>query len=195
MNGKVTSISGATVCVDLADLKVGDRVFVGVSRLTGEVVRLDGPIATVQVFEENRGLGIGEPVVSAQGPLTVRLGPGLLGGVFDGLQRPLPLLQKESGDFISSGQDPFPIDCSQSWDFSSDCKPGDTLLSGEAFGKVREGHIDHLLLASQDGILVQLNTGKLQLEQPAAILEGDQNLYGWQRWPVRKARPYRSKLP
>ncbi len=195
MNGKVTSISGATVCVDLADLKVGDRVFVGVSRLTGEVVRLDGTIATVQVFEENRGLGIGEPVVSAQGPLTVRLGPGLLGGVFDGLQRPLPLLQKESGDFISSGQDPFPIDCSQSWDFSSDCKPGDTLLSGEAFGKVREGHIDHLLLASQDGILVQLNTGKLQLEQPAAILEGDQNLYGWQRWPVRKARPYRSKLP
>ncbi len=195
MNGKVTSISGATVCVDLADLKVGDRVFVGISRLTGEVVRLDGTIATVQVFEENRGLGIGEPVISAQGPLTVRLGPGLLGGIFDGLQRPLRLLKKESGDFISSGQDPFPIDCSRSWDFSSDCKPGDRLHRGEAFGKVREGHIDHLLLASQDGVLTQIHTGALQLEQPAAILEGNQTLHGWHRWPVRKARPYRSKLP
>jgi V/A-type H+-transporting ATPase subunit A len=195
MNGKVTSISGATVCVDLADLKVGDRVFVGTSRLTGEVVRLDGTIATVQVFEENRGLGIGEPVISAQGPLTVRLGPGLLGGIFDGLQRPLRLLKKESGDFISSGQDPFPIDCSRSWDFSSDCKPGDRLHRGEAFGKVREGHIDHLLLASQDGVLTQIHTGALQLEQPAAILEGNQTLHGWHRWPVRKARSYRSKLP
>jgi V/A-type H+-transporting ATPase subunit A len=195
MNGKVTSISGATVCVDLADLKVGDRVFVGISRLTGEVVRLDGTIATVQVFEENRGLGIGEPVISAQGPLTVRLGPGLLGGIFDGLQRPLRLLKKESGDFISSGQDPFPIDCSRSWDFSSDCKPGDRLHRGEAFGKVREGHIDHLLLASQDGVLTQIHTGALQLEQPAALLEGNQALHGWHRWPVRKARPYRSKLP
>ncbi len=195
MNGKVTSISGATVCVDLADLKVGDRVFVGTNRLTGEVVRLDGTIATVQVFEENRGLGIGEPVISAQGPLTVRLGPGLLGGIFDGLQRPLPLLQKESGDFISSGQDPSSIDCSRSWDFSSDCKPGDRLRRGEAFGKVREGHIDHLLLASQDGILTQLHTGTLQLKQPAATLKGNQTLYGWHRWPVRKARPYRSKLP
>ncbi|TNF48574.1 MAG: hypothetical protein EP304_05740, partial [Deltaproteobacteria bacterium] len=84
MNGTVTSISGATVCVDLADLKIGDRVFVGTSRLTGEVVRIDDTIATVQVFEENRGLGIGEPVTTAGDPLTVALGPGLLGGIFDG---------------------------------------------------------------------------------------------------------------
>jgi len=195
MNGKVTSISGATVCVDLADLKVGDRVFVGTSRLTGEVVRLDGTIATVQVFEENRGLGVGEPVVSAQGPLTVRLGPGLLGGVFDGLQRPLPLLQKSSGDFITSGQDPFPLDCSRSWQFSTECKIGEALHAGEAFGKVREGHIDHLLLTPTDGTLAQLHTGELQLEQPAARLEENQPLHGWHSWPVRSARPYRSKLP
>ena len=195
MNGKVTSISGATVCVDLADLKVGDRVFVGTSRLTGEVVRIDATIATVQVFEENRGLGIGEPVISAKGPLTVRLGPGLLGGVFDGLQRPLPLLQQSSGDFISSGQDPFPLDCKRRWEFSSERKAGDRLRSGEAFGKVREGHIDHLLLTPQDGILTQLHSGELQLEQPAAHLEDEQLLHGWHSWPVRKARPYQSKLP
>ena len=195
MNGKVTSISGATVCVDLPDLKIGDRVFVGSSRLTGEVVRLDGHIATVQVFEDNRGLGIGEPVTTAHGPLTVRLGPGLLGGVFDGLQRPLHRLQQDSGDFITSGQDPFPLDLNRTWDFSSKCKPGVTLKTGEAFGKVREGHIDHLLLTPQEGTLAQLNTGKLQIESPAAIFEDGQALPGWHSWPVRRARPISCKLP
>ncbi len=195
MNGKVTSISGATVCVDLPDLKIGDRVFVGNSRLTGEVVRLEGDIATVQVFEDNRGLGIGEPVITAQGPLTVHLGPGLLGGVFDGLQRPLHKLQDDSGDFITSGQNPFPLDCSRSWDFSSECTAGDALKTGEAFGKVREGHIDHLLLSPRDGMLARLNTGELQLEQPAAHFEDGQPLLGWHSWPVRKARPPRRKLP
>jgi len=195
MNGMVTQLSGATVCVDLPDLKIGDRVFVGISRLTGEVVRLEGRIATVQVFEDNRGLGIGEPVTTAQGPLTVRLGPGLLGGVFDGLQRPLYTLQEDSGDFISSGQDPFPLDCSRSWDFSSECMAGATLKTGEPFGKVREGHIDHLLLSPRDGTLARLNTGKLQLEHPAAHFEDGQPLLGWHSWPVRKARPIRRKLP
>jgi len=195
MNGKVTSISGATVRADLPDLKIGDRVFVGFSRLTGEVVRLEGGIATIQVFEDNRGLGIGEPVTTAQGPLTVRLGPGLLGGVFDGLQRPLHTLQEDSGDFISSGQDPFPLDCSKSWDFCSEFTEGVILKTGEAFGKVREGHIDHLLLSPRDGTLAKLNTGELQLEQPAAHFEDGQPLLGWHSWPVRKARPIRRKLP
>ena len=195
MNGTVTSISGATVCVDLADLKIGDRVFVGTSRLTGEVVRLDDKIATVQVFEENRGLGIGEPVTTAGEPLTVALGPGLLGGIFDGLQRPLPLLLESSGDFISSGQNPFPLDRKKTWEVTTHSKPGDSLHSGEAFAKVREGHIEHLLLMPQDGTLQQLEEGNLTLENPVATLADEQPLYGWHSWPVRKARPYQSKLP
>ena len=195
MNGKVTSISGATVCVDLPDLKIGDRLFVGTGRLTGEVVRLEGAIATVQVFEDNRGLGIGEPVMSAQGPLTVSLGPGLLGGVFDGLQRPLDKLQEASGDFISTGQDLFPLDCNRDWDLSSVCTSGTVLETGAAFGKVREGHIDHLLLAPRSGTLTQLHAGPLQLGQPAAQFEDGQPLLGWHSWPVRQARPVRRKLP
>ena len=195
MKGTVTSISGATVCVDLADLKIGDRVFVGTSHLTGEVVRIDDKIATVQVFEENRGLGIGEPVTTAGGPLTVALGPGLLGGIFDGLQRPLPLLLENSGDFVSSGQNPFPLDRKKSWAVTTNNKPGDHLHSGEAFAKVREGHIEHLLLMPQDGTLQQLEEGRLTLENPVATLADKQPLYGWHSWPVRKARPYQSKLP
>lgn len=195
MNGTVTSISGATVCVDLADLKIGDRVFVGTSRLTGEVVRIDDTIATVQVFEENRGLGIGEPVTTAGDPLTVALGPGLLGGIFDGLQRPLPLLLESSGDFVSSGQNPFPLDRKKTWAVTTNNKPGDHLHAGEAFAKVREGHIEHLLLMPQDGTLQQLEEGSLSLENPVATLTDRQPLYGWHSWPVRKARPYQSKLP
>lgn len=183
MTGKVTSISGATVCVDLPDLKVGDRVFVGDNRLTGEVVRLDGVIATVQVFEENRGLGIGEPVTTAQGPLTVQLGPGLLGGVYDGLQRPLAKLQEGSGDFISSGQHPSPLDLTRKWDFKTERQPGEELQPGEAFGMVREGHIDHLLMSTQGGTLSHLLAGEFPLEQPAATLEDGRPLHGWQSWP------------
>jgi len=195
MNGRVTSISGATVCVDLPDLKVGDRVFVGLGRLTGEVVRLDGTIATVQVFEENRGLGIGEPVVTAQGPLTVQLGPGLLGGIFDGLQRPLPKLLEDSGDFIASGQSPFPLDCARRWAFVPSRQPGDILQPGEAFGQVREGHIDHLLFAPDGGKLTRVDAGERPLKEPFALITGDTPLHGWHSWPVRAARPYRSKLP
>jgi len=195
MTGKVTSISGATVCADLPNLKVGDRVFVGEDRLTGEVVRLDGDIATIQVFEENRGLGIGEPVETAHGPLTVHLGPGLLGGVYDGLQRPLAKLRDESGDFIRSGQHPQPLDLTRKWLFQASCTPGESIACGEAFGRVREGHIDHLLLSMQAGTLSQLHTGERTLEQPAGVLENNQSLYGWHSWPVRNARPFKSKRP
>jgi V/A-type H+-transporting ATPase subunit A len=159
------------------------------------VVRLDGRIATVQVFEENRGLGIGEEVATASGPLTVHLGPGLLGGVFDGLQRPLPQLLQSSGDFIASGQNPFPLDCSRDWAFRSDRRPGEALHAGETFGTVREGHIDHLLLAPRDGTLAQLHTGELSLENPAATFVKGEPVHGWHSWPVRDARPYRRKLP
>ncbi len=195
MNGKVISISGATVRVELPGLKVGDRVFVGTGRLTGEVVRLEDNIATVQVFEENRGLGVGEAVTSAKGPLTVQLGPGLLGSVYDGLQRPLKKLLDESGDFIASGHDPFPLDQHKVWTLESDCKPGTTLKTGDAFGKVKEGHIDHLLLAPRDGTLTGIVSGETTLKQPVAKFGDDTPINGWQSWPVRQPRPVRKKLP
>ncbi|MEJ2518857.1 MAG: V-type ATP synthase subunit A, partial [Desulfuromonadales bacterium] len=152
-------------------------------------------IATVQVFEDNRGLGIGEPVTSAEGPLTVRLGPGLLGGIFDGLQRPLAKLQDLSGDFIASGQDPFPLDCERLWKVSPTCEPGTPLQQGEAFGKVVEGHIDHPLLAPREGTLTRINQGQISLDQPVAVFDNDHEISGWQSWPVRKPRPIRSKQP
>ena len=195
MNGKVTSISGATVCVDLPDLRVGDRVLVGSNRLTGEVVRLDGKIATIQVFEENRGLGVGEPVQSAGGPLTVTLGPGLLGGVFDGLQRPLHRLQEEGGDFIICGQDAFALDCERQWEFTPSRRPGETLAAGDTYGSVTEGRFTHLLSTPVAGTVARLEGRAVQLEQPALVLEGDMAVKAWHNWPVRTPRPCRSKRP
>jgi len=93
MSGKILGISGPTVSVDLKGLKLYDRVYVGHAMLTGEVVRIEKDKAVIQVYEDTRGLAGGEPVKGVGMPLTVRLGPGLLGGMFDGLQRPLERLR------------------------------------------------------------------------------------------------------
>jgi V/A-type H+-transporting ATPase subunit A len=194
MNGKVTSISGATVRASCPELKIGDRVFVGSARLTGEVVRLEGPFATIQVFEENRGLGIHESVHSAGGPLTVSLGPGLLGNVYDGLQRPLKRLLDDSGDFIVSGQNPFPLDREKGWTFQSQCAPGEQVEQGQILGSVREGHITHPITACCGGVISQICSQEITLQSPVAELAGRQVLNAWHAWPVRRARPYRQKL-
>lgn len=193
MSGRVLSISGATVRVDLPGLHVGDRVLIGHCRLTGEVVRLQGAQAIVQVFEENRGLGVGEPVVDGGGPLTVQLGPGLLGRVFDGLQRPLVELQRASGDFMRGGCEPSPLDFSRSWAFQPQCSPGDEVRPGDVLGTVREGHLDHRILATSGGILAQLATDPWALDQPVARFADGRTLSAWHAWPVRRAHPSRGK--
>jgi V/A-type H+-transporting ATPase subunit A len=194
-SGRVISISGATVHVDLAGLHVGDRVLIGHDRLTGEVVRLQGARAIVQVFEENRGLGVGEPVLDGGGPLTVRLGPGLLGGVFDGLQRPLAELHRSSGAFLKAGFEPFPLDRSRRWQLQPRRTAGDALCAGEVFAAVQEGHLEHRLQASADGILAQIEARTFSLDEPAAHLIDGRELPAWHAWPVRQARPCKGKHP
>jgi V/A-type H+-transporting ATPase subunit A len=103
VNGVILGISGPTVSVDLRGLRLYERVYVGHSMLTGEVVRLEDERAVVQVYEDTRGLAVGEPVKGTGLPLAVRLGPGLLSGMFDGLQRPLKRLREEMGPFITGG--------------------------------------------------------------------------------------------
>ncbi|PLX73969.1 MAG: V-type ATP synthase subunit A [Desulfuromonas sp.] len=195
MNGKVTRISGATVHINCPGLQIGDRVQVGENRLTGEVVRLDGESATVQVFEENRGLGVNEPAGSAGGPLTVQLGPGLLGGVFDGLQRPLQLLRESCGAFIASGQHPSSLDLHRKWQFVPQVQSDCDVQIGDQLGTIREGHISHPVHALDGGRLVEVAKGELVLDQPVALTADGRRLQAWHAWPVRRARPYRKKLP
>ncbi len=194
MNGKVVSISGATVRVDLPGLRIGDRVQVGVRRLTGEVVRLERSQAIVQVFEENRGLGLGEPVSDGGGPLAVCLGPGLLGRVFDGLQRPLAELRRSGGDFMTGAVEPFPLNREQRWMFTPAIKAGEKITPGMCLGTVREGHLLHRLPTTATGTVREIASGELTLASPLATLADNRVLRPWHAWPVREPRPMRGKL-
>ena len=193
MNGQIVGISGATVRVALPGLKVGDRVAVGPARLTGEVVRLEGDIAIVQVFEESRGIGRGEPVAACGGPLMVRLGPGLLRGVFDGLQRPLPALRASEGDFLRGGGDLFPLDDQQSWTFTPALPAGAEVVPGTPLGAVREGHLQHPLLATMAGTVAEVAGGEVTLREPVARFSDGRRQTLWHAWPVRQPRAVRAK--
>jgi V/A-type H+-transporting ATPase subunit A len=193
MSGRILSISGAPVRIALPGLRVGDRVVVGSAQLTGEVVSLEGSEAIVQIFEDSRGLGRGEAVADGGGPLLVRLGPGLLGGVFDGLQRPLPELLRSDGDFLQGGGDRFPLDLDFRWTFTPALEAGAQVEPGTCLGTVREGHLEHPLLATLVGTVKEIVAGEVTLRAPVASLADGRTQPLWQAWPVRQPRPIRSK--
>ena len=131
MNGSITGIAGPTVTVDLKGLRLYEIVLVGNAGLTGEVVRLEREQAILQVYEETRGLAIGEVVRGTGRTLTAQLGPGLLGGMFDGLQRPLATLLERDGPFIAAGSSASLLDSPRQWHFTPAKKPGDEVSAGE----------------------------------------------------------------
>lgn len=194
MMGRIKGISGPTVSVDMMGLKLYDRVYVGHSMLTGEVVRLDQDVAVIQVYENTKGLGIGEPVKSVNMPLTVRLGPGLLRGMFDGLQRPLEILREKMGPFISSGMEIYALDYLKKWSFSPLKKKGETVTQGEIIGYVEEGPFKHFILSNFEGKISRIMDGELSLNETIAELEGGKEIFGCNEWPVRMPRPYRRRL-
>ena len=194
MIGLVRGISGPTVSVEMAGLKLYDRVYVGHSMLTGEVVRLDRDLAVVQVYESTKGLGIGEPVKGVGMPLTVRLGPGLLGGMFDGLQRPLERLREEMGPFITAGREIYALDYLKKWCFHPLRERGDEIKSGEIIGYVEEGAFMHFISSPRSGRISQIVEGGVSLDETIAELEDGTGIFGCNEWPVRMPRPYRKKL-
>ena len=195
MKGVVTSISGATVRVDIRGLQLYDRVYIGHARLSGEVVHLEKTSTTVQVFEDTHGLSIGEPAEGTRAPLTVTLGPGLLGGIFDGLQRPLPQLQQATGAFLKTTREILPIDLERKWQFTPSKHTGEAVAVGEAFGAIAEGHLSHPLFAKHAGEIETIAPGSFKLSEPLALLKGGQQLFGWQNWPVRRPRVSGGKRP
>lgn len=197
--GRIERITGPVVgATNMLGAKMYDIVRVGQEGLMGEVIRLDGDNATIQVYEETGGLKVGEPVELTGAPLTVELGPGLLTSIFDGIQRPLQLLADYSGSFIERGAQVSSLDQSKKWDFYPWVAVGDEVRGGKVLGQVTEHSIVHkILVPPQQGtatIASIVPKGEYTLNDVIATLDDGTELYMWHRWPVRVPRPFTKKL-
>jgi len=200
-SGTIIKVSGPLVVAEgLAGARMYDVVKVSEKRLVGEIIELDGNRASIQVYEETGGVGPGEPVFPTFEPLSVELGPGLIESIYDGIQRPLNVIQQQVGDFISRGVQAPPLDHQRRWDFTPLRKTGDSLEPGDIIGEVQETVlVRHRIMVppGMAGEVVRIGPGQFTLDDPVAVVKtasGEQPLKMAQRWPVRKARPYRRKL-
>ncbi|MER3480801.1 MAG: V-type ATP synthase subunit A [Meiothermus sp.] len=196
--GTIKKIAGPAVIAEgLEGAKMYDIVRVGKEKLVGEIIRLDGETAFVQVYEDTNGLQVGEEVVTTGLPLAVELGPGMLNGIFDGIQRPLDKIQQASGMYISRGIEVSPLDRNKRWAFTPMKKPGDEVKGGDVLGTVPEFSFTHKILVPPDkaGRIKRIvAAGEYTIDEAIAELEDGTVLRLSHRWPVRKARPITRKL-
>lgn len=174
-----------------------DVAHVGEMKLIGEIIRLEGDTATIQVYEETGGLSIGEPVVSSEEPLTVELGPGLLSSIYDGVQRRLPELSEQFGDFIARGTTSDPLERDKEWEFVPTAKEGDVVSEGDILGYVQETRIiRHLIMVppGKGGILAEVKSGSFHVDDVIAVTEDGVEFKMLSKWPSRVSRPVRRKL-
>jgi V/A-type H+-transporting ATPase subunit A len=199
--GKIIRISGPVIEADnMRGAKMYDVVRVGDENLISEIIRLNEDVATIQVYEDTIGLKPGEKVISTGMPLSVELGPGLLTNIYDGIQRPLPTIKKQTGDFIARGVESFALDRKKKWRFKPTAKAGSRIKGCDVIGEVQETTIIlHKIIVPPDvqGTLLSIeNEGDFTIEDDIAIVatdKGDVKLKMLQRWPVRKARPVAEK--
>jgi len=194
--GIISRISGPVVLTEhMRGSKMYDVVKVGTEELNGEIIRLDGDQAVVQVYEDTSGLKVGEKVINTETPLSVELGPGLLSSIYDGIQRPLPLLVERSGSFISRGISVPGISKEKKWDFVAMAKTGDRVGEGDILGTVKEYHIEHRIMVPPhvSGIIREIRSGAFTVEEPVCTFEDNTAIIMMQKWPVRRGRPYKVK--
>ena len=203
MQGRIVKVSGPLVVAEgMADSKMFDVVRVSDKRLIGEIIELRGDKASIQVYEETSGLGPGEPVYSTGEPLSVELGPGLIGSIFDGIQRPLTLIREKVGDRIVRGIEVPSLDRERKWEFLPRVKPGDQVESGDIIGAVRETTIvEHRIMVPQGirGVIEWIHQGMATIVEPVARVKTSDgssvDITMMQRTPVRIGRRYKQKLP
>ncbi len=197
--GRIHGVSGPAVVVKgLKGARMHTICYVGSSGLLGEIIRIEDEFATVQVYEDTTGLTLGEEVVSYSEPLMVTLGPGLLSGVFDGIQRPLKRVREISGTFITKGLKLDALDKERVWEFTPVKKRGDAVRAGDVLGTVQEGHITHRIMVPphiEGGVIKEIVSGEVKADMPVCTLEEGQTIGLYQRWPARKRRPFGEALP
>ncbi len=201
--GEIIAINGPIVTVQLPEVRNGEQVRIGKLNLMGEVIRLDGKLATVQVYESTESLCPGDIAQALGHPLSVELGPGLLGKIFDGVQRPLDKIFAASGDYISRGLDIDPLEREHLWNFTSNSSLslGTQVSSGTLLGNVQETEtINHPILVPPNcqGELIELaHAGEYNIEHTIAKIKADdgtlQTIQMFHRWPVRTPRPYKNR--
>jgi V/A-type H+-transporting ATPase subunit A len=199
MTSKATiyRVSGPVVVAEGLEARMYDLVKVGKEELMGEVIRITGDKTTIQVYEDTSGLQPGEPVVGTGAPLSVELGPGLLTTIYDGILRPLNVLEKQVGPFIKRGLTAPSLDQAKKWDFKPSVRKGDAISPGDIIGTVQETHnIVHKILVppSVSGKIAEIREGKHTVAEAVATLEDGTKLTMSQRWPIRIPRPYSEKL-
>jgi V/A-type H+/Na+-transporting ATPase subunit A len=197
--GKIVWVSGPAVKADgMSSAKMYETVEVGSTKLIGEVIRLTGDVAFIQVYESTSGLKPGEPVKGTGQPLSVLLGPGVIGKIYDGIQRPLDEIAQKSGAFIGRGVTTTPVDLKKKYKFLPAVKVGDEIGAGSVLGFVEETPLlTHSILAPPNhpgGKIVEAaKENSFNIDQVVAITENNGNrleLKMYHKWPVRKPRPY-----
>lgn len=199
---KIISINGPVILAKGdGDFSMHDIVYIGKEQILGDVIKINKDIVTIQVYENTTGLKIGEDVVSDENPLSVTLGPGLMGNIFDGIQRPLEDLRKKDGDFLKRGTKSLGISTEKKWHFRPKVLIGDKVSFNTIIGEVPETKlIIHKILNyfDGDGIVVEIaNEGEYKVTDIIAKIKIGNSvveLTMMQKWPVRKPRPYKERL-
>ena len=198
IEGTVQRISGPAVIAEgMMGARMFDIVRVGKENLIGEIIRLDGTTAFVQVYEDTGGVTVGEPVVSTELPLAVELGPGMLNGIFDGIQRPLDKIYNASGTYIERGITVNSLSREAKWPFTPTAKVGDEVKGGQVVGTVPEFSFTHKILVppNKSGKLKTLaEAGEYTIEDVIGTLEDGTELRLYHPWAVRQPRPVQQKL-
>lgn len=197
INGPVVTIKGET------DLSMMEMVYVGKEKLIGEVIGLDKKMTTIQVYEETTGLKPGEPVYSTGLPMSVTLGPGIIGNIFDGIERPLPAIEKKFGAFIGKGAQFSPLDTEKKYTVTLKVKVGDTLSGGDIYAECPETPvITHKIMLSPllSGTVTEvMPDGEYTVNDTVAKIKdkkgNETELTLLQKWPIRNPRPIKKRLP
>lgn len=200
-SGIITKVAGPLVIADgMRDANMFDVVRVSNQRLIGEIIEMHGEKASIQVYEETSGLGPGEVVESTGAPLSVELGPGLIGSIYDGIQRPLNEIMKIAGTNLKRGVDVPSLNHEKKWHFTPTVKQGDKVVSGDVIGTVQETHaVIHKIMVPNkvNGIIKNIKQGDFTIDEIVAVVDtekGEQQIKMMTTWPVRVGRPYKKKL-
>ncbi len=192
--GVIYRVAGPVVTAVGVSARMYDVMQVGNEKLMGEVIKIDGDYTIIQVYENTSGVKPGEPVANTGVPLAVELGPGLLHSVYDGIQRPLKVLNEKMGDFILRGVTAPGLDREKKWDFEPVVKEGDVVAPGQVIGTVMEGTMLHKIMVppTMSGKVDKINKGSFTVEEVVAVIDGKE-VTMMQKWPVRSPRPVAEK--